>query len=113
MAIRIFVEPHNGLSLPGVGHLAHGEHEVDLAEADLKGAEGVRITNPKAGSQGTQQGPESEEQRLAAIRETIAGLDKDNAELWTSGGKPQVAAIEAVLGYQITAAERDKALGSE
>ncbi len=56
MAIRIFVEPHNGLSLPGVGHLAHGEHEVDLAEADLKGAEGVRVIKSKKQSAKSGQG---------------------------------------------------------
>lgn len=49
MAIKIYIEPHNGLSLPGIGHLPHGEHEVDLSEADLKGASGVRIIKPKSG----------------------------------------------------------------
>lgn len=47
--------------------------------------------------------------RQAAIVEAISGLPKDDAGLWTGGGKPQVAAIEAALGWPITAAERDAA----
>ncbi len=52
MAIKIVVEPHNGLSLPKVGHLPQGEHTVDLTEADLKGAEGVKIIKAKKQASG-------------------------------------------------------------
>jgi len=47
MAIKIKVEPSNGLTLPKVGHLKRGEHTVDLTAADLKGAEGVKIIKAK------------------------------------------------------------------
>lgn len=48
----------------------------------------------------------SEEEELQAV---IGGLDVMDATLWTDGGKPQVKAIEAVLGRQISAADRDEA----
>jgi len=50
MSIKIKVEPMNGLSLPGIGHLKQGEHEVDLTAADLKGAQGITIIKTKAAS---------------------------------------------------------------
>lgn len=55
-------------------------------------------------------GPTDPEERLAAIRDAIAQLDPENPEHFTKDGKPQVAAIEAILGYNITAAERDAAM---
>ena len=53
------------------------------------------------------EGPTDEHERLAAIGEVIDNLDPDDASLWTRGGKPIVGAIEAVLGYDIEARERD------
>ena len=46
---------------------------------------------------------------VAAIQEAIATLDPHNNQAWTSDAKPQVAAIELALGYDITASERDAA----
>jgi hypothetical protein len=45
----------------------------------------------------------------AEIVEAIGKLDKGNSEHWTNGGSPQVAAIEGILGKQISAADRDAA----
>jgi len=47
MAIKIKVEPMNGLSIPGIGHLKQGVHEVNLAADDLKGAKGITIVKAK------------------------------------------------------------------
>jgi hypothetical protein len=47
MAITVNIKPKNGLVLPKVGHVPHGEHEVDLTAADLKGAQGVSIVKGK------------------------------------------------------------------
>jgi len=44
------------------------------------------------------------------IINAVASLDKDDADLWTNSGKAQVAAIEAVLGFGISAKDRDAAL---
>jgi len=46
--ITIRIKPHNGLSIPGIGHLKEGEHTVDLKLSDLKDAEGIEIVKPSA-----------------------------------------------------------------
>ena len=53
----------------------------------------------------TAQEPSSED----AIEDAIRGLDPDDKTLWTSDGEPKVVAVEAVLGRDITAEERDAA----
>ena len=47
--------------------------------------------------------------RQAEIAAAIDRLDPDDRALWTKDDRPQVAALEAALGYDITAAERDAA----
>jgi len=51
--------------------------------------------------------PESAEALSAAIRDAIATLDED---AFTQSGKAKVEAIETVLGYPVSAAERDAAM---
>lgn len=46
---------------------------------------------------------------MGAIAEVIKDLDQDSEEHFTKSGAPIVSAIEKVLGYDITAAERDAA----
>ena len=53
--------------------------------------------------------PTDPAERLDAIVVAIQSLDEVDPELWTKGGKPQVSAIEAVLGWEISGAERDEA----
>lgn len=48
------------------------------------------------------------EERQSAIREAINGLDADVATNWTKGGQPAVPAITAIVGFDVTAAERDQ-----
>ena len=47
--------------------------------------------------------------RLEAIRAAIGQLNKEDAALWTAGGKPKTEAIAAITGWPVTAAERDAA----
>ena len=47
--------------------------------------------------------------RQAIITSAISGLDKDHAEAWLKDGRPQSAAIAAVTGWPVSAAERDEA----
>ena len=58
---------------------------------------------------GTQTAPEDPAVRLEAIRAAVGQLDKENAALWTAGGKPKTEAIAAITGWPVTAAERDAA----
>ena len=53
--------------------------------------------------------PEGEE-KLAAIKAAIAGLDANNAELFTKDGTPKTESISAVTGWPVTAAERNAAI---
>lgn len=50
--------------------------------------------------------------RSQAILQAAEGLSPKNPDHFTSDGRPQVKALEAVLGYGITAQERDKAWAS-
>jgi len=54
--------------------------------------------------------PEDVHALHVAIREAVAALDTDNADLWTKSGAAKTEAIESALGYSITAAERDAAM---
>ena len=54
--------------------------------------------------------PESPAVRLEAIRAAIVQLNKEDATLWTAGGKPKTEAIAAITGWPVTAAERDTAV---
>jgi hypothetical protein len=54
--------------------------------------------------------PDDPAVRLEAIRAAIAQLDKEDAALWTAGGKAKTEAIAAITGWPVSAAERDAAL---
>lgn len=46
----------------------------------------------------------------AAIRDMLeSDPNKEDESLWTKGGKPDVKALASLLGYEISAAERDAA----
>lgn len=53
--------------------------------------------------------PEDASERLAAISTAIGQLDPANTDLWLKDGRPKADAIVAVLGWPVTAAERDAA----
>ena len=48
---------------------------------------------------------------MRAINEAIADLDVDDDDAFDRHGKPSIRSISAILGYQITAQERDRAMG--
>ena len=47
--------------------------------------------------------------RAMIIRDAVEALDPNDATLFTQSGKPTVQAVELVLGFDITADERDEA----
>lgn len=53
--------------------------------------------------------PTDPAERAATIKTAIGTLNVDNASLWKKDGSPNIAAIVSVLGWEITAAERDAA----
>ncbi len=54
--------------------------------------------------------PEDINDLQSSIRDAVGLLDADNEILWTGSGKAKVESIEAVLGYAVTASERDTAM---
>ncbi len=77
---------------------------VDLDEKSAKDLLGLKIIEVY-----TVAVPSDTEARLAAIREAIGSLDKKDSDNWLQSGAPDLAAIEAALGWAPTAAERDAA----
>ena len=72
--------------------------ELNFAEARSLG-EAVSASAPEDA------GPAGVGSVVAAIGE----LDPDDAGSWTKSGKPELKALEALLGADLTAAERDEA----
>ena len=52
--MKIKVIPTNGIDIPGIGHLKHGAHDVDITAAEVKKMDGVAVV--KAGGQGKSAG---------------------------------------------------------
>jgi hypothetical protein len=52
-------------------------------------------------------GPDDQATREAAIIEAIGKLNVDNKDLWLKDGRPDATALTTVLGWSVTAAERD------
>ena len=72
--------------------------ELDEATAaPLLGVESIAPVKEQAAS------------RDQVLDRALASLDPNDAALWTQNGLPQVAALEAAAGFDITAAERDAA----
>ena len=58
--------------------------------------------------------PKVKRQRLAAIKDAIRRLtdmdpEKTKEGVWRTNGRPEVKALEVVLGWDLTAQERDEA----
>lgn len=112
--VIVMIEPTNGLSLPDLGHLKQGEHELDLTDEQIKlfnsdDADGVTVKQ-LAAKQPVVDKPEGPALN-AEILDALSKLDATDTSLWTkTEGVPQTAALSSVLGYNVTAAERDAAL---
>lgn len=57
--------------------------------------------------------PANKADRLAAIQDAIGQLDDDNDDHFTAEGKPDARALTSILGWQVTAKERDEAMDNE
>ena len=57
------------------------------------------------------QPPTDADERKAAIVETISLLDKDNKEHFTNDGKPDARVLSELLGWTVSAQERDAVWG--
>ena len=88
-------------------------NESDFDPKTMKLAEGEQEPAPPAPPAPKEpqkpQAPTDPAERIEAIAKAIETLDPENEEHWTGSGKPNVASLEAVLGWDISAAERDEA----
>lgn len=79
---------------------------LDDAQAELLYAAGA-ISAPTGDAVG--EPPTDAAERKAAITAAIAQLDANNGDLWLRDGKPDTAAIAAITGWPLSAAERNVA----
>ena len=49
----------------------------------------------------------SDAEKVIAIRDAMAGLDKTLESNWTKGGFPHTVALTAIVGFDVRAGERD------
>lgn len=58
--------------------------------------------------------PKTQEELIADIRAAIAGMDKDNKALFLADGvTPDTKALSAILGWNVSAADRNLAIRAE
>jgi hypothetical protein len=101
---------HTGRVWQGAGDII----EVPDAEAAVYCGYPDQFALAESGDSGEEtNAPTDEGERIEAIRGAIDELDEDDEDAFTAAGKPQVSALQAVLGYDISAAERDQALEPE
>jgi len=79
-------------------------------KAALSNMEEVSKKEALAASKAKPKKAASNDSRTNEIKAAIDKLDKDDPDAFTASGKPQVVAIEAILGFDITAEERDSAI---
>ena len=72
--------------------------ELNFAEARSLG-EAVSASAPQGADAG----------QMDAVAAAIGELDPDDEGSWTKSGKPEIKALEALLGADLTAAMRDEA----
>lgn len=82
--------------------------EIELSEKDAAPLLGhtVELKVAPAGNSG----PTDPAARIEAVKVAIAGLDKDNKDIWSKDGRPKMNAVSEAAGFTVTAAERDQAL---
>lgn len=81
------------------------ESEIELSDKD---AAPLLALGAISGIDQAEKTPAPEgEARTEAIKVAIAGLDKADAALWLKDGKPQSGAISNIVGFVVSAAERD------
>lgn len=83
------------------------------AKAELECMEEITREEAEAAEAGKTQSEEVDDgSRMKSIITAIKSLDRNDPDAFTAAGKPQVKAIEEVLGDEITASERDEAYAS-
>ncbi len=91
-------------------YVASGRLEASAeSEKPKKPDGGGAPSNPSKKSDQPAARPEDPAALMAAVKDAIGRLDLGKAENVTQSGLPKTEAIEAVLGYPVSAKERDAA----
>ena len=64
---------------------------------------------PSTDSSNLKKAPEELVERVAAIKDEIEKLDKDDNTKWTAGGMPDANVLTEMLGWKVKAEERNQA----
>lgn len=85
-----------------------GDKDISLSDADSKELVEIGAIAESAATAGSVV-PTDPAERQAAIVAAIYKLDPNNADLWLRDGRPDASAIVEILGWNITATERNEA----
>lgn len=86
---------------------------IDLEDKDAKDLLVVNALSDAVGpASNTPTVPTAPTERLAAIVAAIGKLNPDDASLWLKDKRPDAAAIAAITGWPVSAAERNDAWAS-
>jgi hypothetical protein len=99
----VLVLPHNVATMEGRGWFTDREaarKAVAASQADP--AKPAKLA-PKSSR------PKDKAKRIETIRVAMFKIDPENSGQVTEGGKPEVKALEIILGWAPTASERDEA----
>jgi hypothetical protein len=109
---------HTGYRRAGLA-LVKGENTIpadtitETQLAQLKADPRLKITVQEEGGSAGTDGDQSLLLDQGSVPDTLATaialLDPANVDHFTSTGKPQIDALETLLGHKVTAAERDEA----
>lgn len=92
----------------GTDNSANDTEGDGIKPADTKEA-GPAAANTQAAETATATAPEDHAERLAAIRSACMQLDRNNDKQWTASGSPKVESLSVIVGWLVSAAERDSA----
>jgi len=104
------------IKLTGTNLVVNGETVEDGSRCEIGEAEALALIDrglavPDDGAAE----PSSDDDRHALIVDAIRDLIESDPEraddsIWTKSGKPDIKALESLLGFDVTAAERDAAM---
>lgn len=100
------MKTYNVLSLLKYNGKDYADGTVDMTEAEAKQSVDLGVLELVGDVQVIEL---TAEERLEKVKAAIQGLNVDNGELWTAKGLPNSTALTAIVGFAVTAAERDAA----
>lgn len=115
-ALAMEADPRLNVKITQEEHAAYHSRQAaaaEAAEAMEIGAVAAGVHDvPNAGG-GQDQEPDDPVARKEAIIDAASQLDLDNEDHYTKAGLPDARALSGILGWTVTAAERNEAFGAQ